>query len=223
MLLHPCLVLVELMSSQYSSRKYFHLEFQGGTIDHTKTHCFATQVLRHHAYSPSITHCWSWLSPAEHLLCLGTWKIQSLFPLFEHLAECSPSEWSLLLSIMTSLSSLSLHILWDGNIISELPSPSPLTWNSSKDSKFVQLKIEVHSIGNNTCLVRLNQTTGILVSKSKSKCCTLCRWPLILLLGFLSLSFKNDSKKSATKIVSQGTAKLLNLINTNIHCWLDFG
>ena len=29
----------------------------------------------------------------------------------------------------------------------------------------------------------------------KVSCCTLCRWPLILLLVFLSLSFKNDSKK----------------------------
>ena len=47
----------------------------------------------------------------------------------------------------------------------------------------------------------------------KMSCCTLCRWPLILLLGFLSLSFKNDSKKPATKIVAQGTAKLLNLIH----------
>ena len=34
----------------------------------------------------------------------------------------------------------------------------------------------------------------------------------LVLLGFLSLSFKNDSKKSATKIISQGTAKLVNLI-----------
>ena len=30
------------------------------------------------------------------------------------------------------------------------------------------------------------------------------------MLGFLSLSFKNDSKKIATKVI-QGTAKLLNL------------
>ena len=56
-MLHPFLVLVELMRSQYSLQKYFHLESQGGTIDSTETHCFATQVLRHHACSPSITHC----------------------------------------------------------------------------------------------------------------------------------------------------------------------
>ena len=31
-------------------------------------------------------------------------------------------------------------------------------------------------------------------------------------LGFLSLSFKNDSKKLVTKVI-QGTAKLLNLIH----------
>ena len=49
--------------------------------------------------------------------------------------------------------------------------------------------------------------------KINMSCCTLYRWPLIVLLGFLSLSFKNDSKKPATKIVSQGTAKLLNLIH----------
>jgi hypothetical protein len=35
----------------------------------------------------------------------------------------------------------------------------------------------------------------------------------LVLLGFLSLSFKNDSKKSATKVISQGNAKLLNLIH----------
>ena len=46
----------------------------------------------------------------------------------------------------------------------------------------------------------------------KMSCCTLCRWPLIPLLGFLSLSLKNDSKQPATTIV-QGTAKLLNLIH----------
>jgi hypothetical protein len=37
---------------------------------------------------------------------------------------------------------------------------------------------------------------------------------------FLSLSFKNDSKKPTTKILCQGTAKLLNLIhimNAAIH------
>ena len=39
-IVHPCLVLVELMSSQYSLQKYSHLEFQGDTIDSTKTHCF---------------------------------------------------------------------------------------------------------------------------------------------------------------------------------------
>ena len=67
-MLHPFLVLAELMSSQYSLQKYSHLESQGGTIDSTKTHCFATQVLRHHNCTPSITHCWSWLSPAENLI-----------------------------------------------------------------------------------------------------------------------------------------------------------
>ena len=49
------LVLVELMSSQYSLWKYFHLESQGGTIDSNKTHCFATQVLRHHTLLVSPT------------------------------------------------------------------------------------------------------------------------------------------------------------------------
>ena len=54
-MLHPFLVLVELMSSQYSLQKYSHLESQGGTIDNTETHCFATQVLRHHALLVSPT------------------------------------------------------------------------------------------------------------------------------------------------------------------------
>ena len=72
-MLHPflVLVLVELMSSQYSLWKYSHQESQGGKIDNTETHCFATKVLRHHLCSPSITHCWSWLSPTENQTCFA--------------------------------------------------------------------------------------------------------------------------------------------------------
>ena len=184
-MLHPFLVLVELMSSQYSLRKYSHLESQGGTIDSTKTHCFATQVLRYHLCSPSITHYWSWISPAEYLLCLGTWKIQSLFPLFEHLAEYPPTEWSLISSITTSLSSLSLHLSEYPNI-SVLPTPSPLTWSSSKDSKFVPQNTGAYSIGNNTCLARPNCRDSYEQIKIKLLCCTLYRWPLILLHGLVS-------------------------------------
>ena len=65
-MLHPFVMLLELMSSQYSLHKYFHLESQVGTIDNTETHCFAIQVLRHHTCCSSITHCWSWLSPADN-------------------------------------------------------------------------------------------------------------------------------------------------------------
>ena len=91
-MLHPFLVLLELMSSQYSLRKYFHLESQGGTIDSTETNCFATQVLRHHAYSPSVTHCWSWLSPAENQICFA-WEPEKYGRFFHFFSTLLNISW----------------------------------------------------------------------------------------------------------------------------------
>ena len=81
-----------------------------------------------------------------------------------------PMEYAPVFCGTNLLSSLSLNIS-GGNIISEvLPSPSPWTWSSSKDSKFVPQNTGAYSIGNNICLARLDQTAGTLVSSSKSKC-----------------------------------------------------
>ena len=196
-MLHPFVMLLELMSSQYSLHKYFHLESQVGTIDNTETHCFAIQVLRHHTCCSSITHCWSWLSPADNQTCFA-WEPKKY------------GRFSLFLSALLNISQVHdhcypqsqphcyhCHCIYQNTLtfISVLRSPSPLTWSSFKDSKFVPQNTQAYSIGNNTCLARPNYQDSCEWIEIKMSCYTLCRWPLILLLGFLSLSFKNDSKK----------------------------
>ena len=198
-MLHPCLVLVELMSSQYSLQKYSHLESQGGIIDNTETHCFTTQVLRHHACSPSITHCWSWLSSAENKTCFA-WEPEK-YGRFSHFL-------STLLNILQlndhcyPQSQLHCHHCYCiyqktptflcCHLLLHWPGAHPKT-----ASLFHKIHTGAYSIENNTCLARPNCRDSC--EQIKMSCWILCRCPLILLLGFLSLSFKNDSKKQAPK------------------------